>query len=224
MDYVVIKMFSKKEDSHQIFLKTMKLAQSIGLKWYTGLEALEFKPQETIGYVLIDFKDNLPHYMACSTLSPSAKPAPITLKTFERRYASLIAFLQAEHQKDEEAKAAFFHDEITVYKKAWLYTAEQRFYEKVVVELKILEGISRYITDGKCRAAEAVVSKYFTLDHEEIQIEPAQTVLSFYDNSFIYPAVGKTVFPKLCFSQEQKTCASGIHFFRTFEEAVDYEG
>ena len=73
-------------------------------------------------------------------------------------------------------------------------------------------------TERKCRASKAIV-----LELQELNGDLFHGIArSQHDEDFIYK-VGKTVYPTEPFCDDRwKECASGIHFFVTREEAVDW--
>lgn len=89
----------------------------------------------------------------------------------------------------------------------------------LIVKLKITENAKRTSAFGrKCRCSEAVV-----LAIENIDGTPSDKTetCSFFDMSFVY-RVGDTVSVSDFDDDRRKECASGIHFFITRQEAVDY--
>lgn len=88
-----------------------------------------------------------------------------------------------------------------------------------IVKLLIPEDARRSSATGrKCRCDKA-----FVVAIEDIDGTPSimQKVTSDYDENFIY-RVGETVTePKFC-DNRFRECASGIHFFMTRQEAVEY--
>ena len=74
-------------------------------------------------------------------------------------------------------------------------------------------------TSRKCRCSKAKVIKFLRLDRAEAKIDRAR---SSWDPNFNYYK-GKYVEPKFPFDENRwNECSSGIHFFMTFAEAVDY--
>lgn len=74
-------------------------------------------------------------------------------------------------------------------------------------------------TSRKCRCSKAKVIKFLRLDGAEAKIDCAR---SSYDPNFNYYK-GKYVEPQYRFDENRwNECSSGIHFFITFQEAVDY--
>lgn len=74
-------------------------------------------------------------------------------------------------------------------------------------------------TSRKCRCSKAKVIKFLSLDRVEAKIDRAH---SSWDPNFNYYK-GKYVEPQCPFDENRwSECSSGIHFFMTFQEAVDY--
>lgn len=89
----------------------------------------------------------------------------------------------------------------------------------LIVRLKITENAKRSSALGrKCRCSEAVV-----LAIENVDGTPSDKTeaISLYDPYFIY-RVGETVSVSDFDNNRAKVCSSGIHFFITRQEAVDY--
>ena len=91
--------------------------------------------------------------------------------------------------------------------------------DKVIVKLHIPFDAKRSSsTTRKCRCSKAEVIAIYNLDGTEAG---ETTCHSVYDNSFIYE-VGKTV-EVTNFSEDRwDECATGIHFFISRQEAIDY--
>ena len=88
-----------------------------------------------------------------------------------------------------------------------------------VVKLKILEDARRCSATGrKCRCSKAKVLSITNLDGTESNIE---FVSSKQDPCFIYK-VGEIVEVKDFDTNRWNVCSTGIHFFITRQEAVDY--
>ena len=92
--------------------------------------------------------------------------------------------------------------------------------ECFVAKLRIPSQAKRCsATTRKCRASEAKVMGFFKLDGRKSNIEEAR---SLHDSDFIYKK-GKIVTPEKPFCEDRwNECASGIHFFMSFEEAAEY--
>ena len=102
------------------------------------------------------------------------------------------------------------------WKKARLSSAE-----RVIVKLLIPGDAKRSNASGrKCRCSYAQVLDIQYLDGTSV--DHGECAFSQHDCNFFYE-VGKTVYPTLPFCDDRwDECASGIHFFVTREEAVDY--
>ena len=91
----------------------------------------------------------------------------------------------------------------------------------VIVKLQITEDAKRSsATTRKCRCSKAVVLGFYDIDHnrlpDDIMVE------SKYASSFMYK-VGEIIEPREPYEENRWIeCASGIHFFMTFDEAVNY--
>lgn len=89
----------------------------------------------------------------------------------------------------------------------------------LIVELQILDTAMRCsATSRKCRCSEAKVISITTLGGDYTDITE---VFSDFDNNFIYK-VGEIVKVENFDTNRWKECSSGIHFFITRDEAVDY--
>lgn len=89
----------------------------------------------------------------------------------------------------------------------------------LIVELQILDTAMRCsATSRKCRCSEAKVISITTLGGYPADVTE---VCSDYDNGFIYK-VGEIVKVENFDTNRWKECSSGIHFFITRDEAVDY--
>ena len=88
-----------------------------------------------------------------------------------------------------------------------------------IVKLRIPEDAKRGNATGrKCRASKAEVLEVQTMEGDPVD----ETVYSRYDPMFAY-AAGSSVEPIAPFDVDRfNECASGIHFFITREEAVDF--
>ncbi len=93
--------------------------------------------------------------------------------------------------------------------------------KRCIIELEIPADAKRSNGSGrKCRASKARVVSI--TDLEGNPIDGSECVYSDYDDSFTY-SNGVTVEPTEPFCEDRwNECASGIHFFMTREEAVDY--
>lgn len=91
-----------------------------------------------------------------------------------------------------------------------------------IAKLLIPEDAKRSSATGrKCRCDKAKVLEIQDMNGNVLNNTIAR---SFYDNDFIYIA-GKMIAPTLPFEENRwEECASGIHFFISREEAVNYGG
>ena len=92
--------------------------------------------------------------------------------------------------------------------------------DNVIVQLLIPASAKRTSATGrKCRADKAKVIAIWNMDRTKSELTEA---FSTYDDEFIYK-VGTYVEPKEPFCEDRwNECSSGIHFFITFDEAVNY--
>ena len=104
----------------------------------------------------------------------------------------------------------------TAYKKAKRAEGDT----SVIVQLLIPSSAKRTSATGrKCRADKAKVIAIWNTDRTKSDLTEA---VSSHDNEFIYK-VGEYVAPKEPFCEDRwNECSSGIHFFVTFDEAVNY--
>ena len=89
-----------------------------------------------------------------------------------------------------------------------------------IIKLQITETALRSSAYGrKCRASEALV---LAIENKDGTPAEVQEVFSAYDEKFAYH-VGDLVKPRFDFDPDRwNECSSGIHFFITRQEAVDY--
>ena len=91
--------------------------------------------------------------------------------------------------------------------------------KSLIVKLQVLEDARRSSAFGrKCRCDKAVVLAIEDVDGNPVQCDCA---VSIYDHDFIY-RIGETVSVDNFDTDRTHECASGIHFFITRREAVDY--
>jgi len=86
-----------------------------------------------------------------------------------------------------------------------------------IAKLWIPEGTKVFLGETVCRASLAWVLEIIGLK-EGKSFDQAWSV---YDPDFVYTRFQKAV-PKRSFCTKPYTCASGIHFFRTYHEALNY--
>lgn len=110
------------------------------------------------------------------------------------------------------------HGSFTAFKK--VYTKDG---DPIIAKLTIPAKAKRSSGTGrKCRASEAKVMGFYDLKGKRLSKETVPYACSIYAKRFRYYA-GKTVRPKNVFEKDRwEECASGIHFFITFQEAVEY--
>jgi hypothetical protein len=103
---------------------------------------------------------------------------------------------------------------------SWDYPSYRN--EHVIVKLKIPKDAAVLFTPTKCRANRAIVLGFYPCELGGETHELAITsAMSLYDWSYKYN-LGETIRPDYFDHDWHKTCSHGIHFFRTFEEAVNY--
>lgn len=91
--------------------------------------------------------------------------------------------------------------------------------KKVIVKLQITENAKRCsATSRKCRCDEAKVLSITSIDGNEIY----DRANSQFDKKFVYE-VGKTVRVDDFDDNRWNECSTGIHFFITRDEAVNYQ-
>ena len=102
----------------------------------------------------------------------------------------------------------------------WNSLIDQHIVNPYIVELEIPEDAIRVSSSSsrKCRCSKAKVISITNLDGSPADVK---TVYSSFDKEFAY-TVGKTVSVDNFNINWWEVCASGIHFFITRQEAVDY--
>ena len=101
--------------------------------------------------------------------------------------------------------------------------------EEVIVKLSVPSSALRHYDpmSKKIRVSEAVVAGFYDMEHKEIKLSKLHRLLkrylvtSFRDYDFKY-WLNKTVKPIQPFADNDETCASGIHGFVEFDDAVSY--
>ena len=124
--------------------------------------------------------------------------------------------------------------EFVAYKKCWY--DDKVVYKFCVVKLRIPADAKRSSAFGrKCRCSKAEVLEIYDLDGNELDNNVvAYSYRSIYDSEFIGKKIltcmthlpyrkGTTVVPDGFCEDRFVECASGIHFFMTFEEAAAYD-
>lgn len=100
--------------------------------------------------------------------------------------------------------------------------ARYRHTTSTVIELEIPVGavVNEAILGpdkGKCRSNVAI-TRYSR------PISSSSMITSLVDPSYVYPLVsGVMITPELPFNMSLDACTSGIHFFKTYEEALNYQ-
>lgn len=99
---------------------------------------------------------------------------------------------------------------------------KEPYREHVIVKLKIPKDAVIVFTPTKCRANRAIVLGFYpcAFGGEEYKLD-ITSAISWYDHSFKYH-LGDEIRPD-CFDPDwRRTCSHGIHFFRSFDDAVKY--
>lgn len=108
---------------------------------------------------------------------------------------------------------------------AFKQCVEAKSYKEFVVELYIPARAKRSsATSRKCRASEAKVMGIYSKTGKRLSARELSGlhIVSHHNNLFEYK-LGATVRPTRAFDENRwHECASGIHFFLTFEEAANY--
>lgn len=99
-------------------------------------------------------------------------------------------------------------------------------YEAVIAKLIIPKDAAVVFTNHKCRASYAIVDGFYPYDR---LFEPGPSkkldmklAFSAWDTRFYYED-GKAVTPDSFDPDPNVECSHGIHFFRTYEEARQYD-
>ena len=117
-------------------------------------------------------------------------------------------------QIEEHIKTKFFP---LCCPEAGAFTAWKKLKDELIAKLYIPEDALRSSAYGrKCRASKAVVLSIVDKSGNEVNEGHSQ-----YDNEFVY-RVGETVEVAGFDANRWEECSSGIHFFITRQEAVDY--
>lgn len=99
------------------------------------------------------------------------------------------------------------------------FTGFKKCRDYVIAELEIPADAKRVSATGrKCRCDKARVVRFWNSNCTE---SDKKIAVSKYDHNFIYE-VGKTVYADKFEEDRWIECAPGIHFFISFQEAVDY--
>jgi hypothetical protein len=116
---------------------------------------------------------------------------------------------------------------MVVYKKVYKHEKDWGRLPLIAM-LEIPKRTACHMTNYKCRASRAKVLEIRTYSRTnwyprmgyELK-EHRKVAYSAFSKSFKYK-VGEVVRPKRRFSRSLIVCASGIHFYRTIEEAVNH--
>lgn len=100
---------------------------------------------------------------------------------------------------------------------------------EVIVKLSVPSSALKHFDpmSKKIRVSEAVVAGFYDMNRQEIKLSKLHRLLklylvtSFRDSGFKY-WLDKTVTPVRPFANDDETCASGIHGFIEFDDAVSY--
>lgn len=96
------------------------------------------------------------------------------------------------------------------------------YHEHIIVKLKIPKDATILFTPNKCRANRAIVLGFYPCAYggERYQLD-LSSAMSWYDHSYRYKP-GEEIAPDRFDCDWHRTCSHGIHFFRTFDEALHY--
>lgn len=120
------------------------------------------------------------------------------------------------------------HDVIG-YKQALLLKENRHSYPhstKVILKLFIekgtlVGGYTKLFYERKLRTEQAIVVGIYHLDGRKLKSSLEPNIRSLYKSTYKY-SLGQVAVPEYEFSCNAIECTSGIHFFGTFEEAVNY--
>lgn len=109
------------------------------------------------------------------------------------------------------------------YKKVLVdYDYNVRDYRCAIATLRIpVKTLRRQPCNGKCRASSARVLRIQIVDRDSLLQHDVKEAVSEHNRRFTYK-VGQVVKPEEAFCKSNEECASGIHFFLTLKEAIDY--
>lgn len=80
---------------------------------------------------------------------------------------------------------------------------------------------TRLFYERKLRTEQAIVVGIYHPDGRKLKSPLKPDIRSFHDSTYKY-SLGRVVVPEFPFSHSKIECASGIHFFETFKEALNY--
>lgn len=113
---------------------------------------------------------------------------------------------------------------LTLYKKCHMCADASMVAESVILQLAVPNSAQRvYSEANKLRVSEATVTGIFYVDGTPVPkaVYESQTIYSAFDAKYEYH-MGAVQKPTLLFDDTAGKCASGIHGFITFDEAVEY--
>lgn len=116
-------------------------------------------------------------------------------------------------------------EDTTVWKKAIVFSENYYGWEYAIVKLTIPKDAKVVLSPHKCRASYAKVEGIYPIEPFE-PTEPLVTKIaySYFKYPFIFSyQVGEVVYPHWFSLDPTSVCNAGIHFFRTYDEAVEYE-
>lgn len=109
--------------------------------------------------------------------------------------------------------------------KAIVFSENYYGWEYAIVKLTIPKDAKVVLSPHKCRASYAKVEGIYPIKPFG-PTEPLNTKIAY--SYFKYPfmfsyQVGEVVYPHWFSLDPTSVCNAGIHFFRTYDEAVEYE-
>lgn len=113
---------------------------------------------------------------------------------------------------------------LTIYKKCHMCAGPSMVDESVILQLAVPNSAQRVYSEvNKLRVSEATVTGIFYVDGTPVPkaVYESQTIYSAFDAKYEYH-MGAVQKPTLPFDDNSGKCASGIHGFITFDEAVEY--
>lgn len=113
---------------------------------------------------------------------------------------------------------------LTLYKKCHMCAGASMVAESVILQLAVPNSAQRvYSEANKLRVSEATVTGIFYVDGTPVpkSVYERQIIYSGFDAKYEYH-MGAVQKPTLPFDDNAGKCASGIHGFITFDEAVEY--
>jgi hypothetical protein len=113
---------------------------------------------------------------------------------------------------------------LTIYKKCHMCADPSMVDESVIVRLVVPDSAQRVYSEvNKLRVSEATVTGIFYVDGTPVpkDVYENRTIYSAFDAKYEYH-MGAVQKPTQPFDDNAGRCASGIHGFVTFDEAVEY--